>query len=152
MNFLRNSKVNWNFIYRKKKYDAISLDKTNLSRVLNLFDLSTLGISCTLGSGIYVLAGTVINQYAGPSVILSFLIAGIASFLAGLCYAELGSRVPRSGSAYVYIYVTIGELIAFIIGWDVILEYVIGTSSTASALSLYIDGLSNNKYSVSIIY
>lgn len=143
-------KVNWNFIYRKKKFDSVKLEQTQLSRVLNLFDLSTLGISCTLGSGIYVLAGTVIHDFAGPSVIVSFLIAGIASFFAGLCYAELGSRVPRSGSAYIYIYVTIGEFIAFIIGWDVILEYVIGTSSTASALSQYIDNLCGNKISMAL--
>lgn len=97
-----------------------------------------------MGSGIYVIAGTVIADYTGPSVIVSFLVAGVCSFLAGLSYAELGARVPRSGSAYVYIYVTIGEFIAFVIGWDVILEYIIGTSSTASALSLYIDSLANN--------
>lgn len=100
-----------------------------------------------MGSGVYVLIGNIISNYAGPSILVSFLLAGFCSFLAGLCYAELGSRVPRSGSAYIYIYVTIGEFMAFIIGWDVILEYVIGTSAAASALSKYIDSLASYKIS-----
>lgn len=142
--FFRRTK---SIFFAKKKFDEQSIEATKLSRVLTLKDLVFLGVSCTLGSGIYVLAGNVIGQYTGPSVLISFIIAGLCSFLSGLCYAELGSRVPRSGSAYVYIYVTIGEFIAYIIGWDVILEYVIGTSSTASMLSAYIDYLADNKIS-----
>ena len=140
-------RLNLNFLYRIKSYDTTSVESTNLSRVLNVFDLTALGVSCTLGSGVYVLIGNVMSNYAGPSIILSFMVALVCSFLAGLCYAELGARVPRSGSAYVYLYVTMGEFLAFLIGWNVILEYVIGTSTTASALSKYIDSLASDQIS-----
>ena len=116
-----------NFLFRKKKFNVFNkVEDTNLSRVLSLFDVTALGMSCTLGVGIYILAGDVSANYAGPGIIWSFSIAGLATFIAGLCYAELGSRVPRSGSAYVYIYVTIGERVAVIMGWDLILEYCRG--------------------------
>jgi amino acid transporter len=133
------------FLFRKKKFDTESLTNTNLHRILGIFDVTAIGISSTLGSGIYVLAGTVITKFTGPSIILSFIIAGIATFFSGICYAELGARVPRSGSAYVYIYVTIGEVVAFVMGWDLILEYVLGTASVANALSQYIDSFTGRK-------
>jgi APA family basic amino acid/polyamine antiporter len=93
-----------------------------LKRVLGPVSLSALGIGATIGTGIFVLVGQVASQTTGPSLMLSFVVAGIACVFAGLCYAEFASMAPVAGSAYTYGYATLGELLAWIIGWDLVLE------------------------------
>ncbi len=108
-----------------------------LHRVLGPLALTSLGVGATIGTGIYVLTGEVARHYAGPSLVLSFLLAAVGCGFAALCYSELASMVPVAGSAYTYAYATLGELVAWIIGWDLVLEYAIGSAAVANGWSNY---------------
>ncbi len=113
------------------KAEAADTGEHSLKRVLGPINLVTLGIGAIIGTGIFVLTGQAAAQYTGPAIVLSMVLAGIASGLAGLCYSEFASTVPIAGSAYTYGYATLGEFIAWVIGWDLILEYALGAATVA---------------------
>ncbi len=131
-----------NSLFKTKSIDVIlqeSPDESRkLKRSLGAGNLVALGIGAIIGAGIFVLTGQAAAQYAGPAIVISFIVAGIACTFAGLCYAELASMIPVAGSAYTYAYATLGEFIAWIIGWDLILEYLFAASTVAVGWSGYV--------------
>jgi basic amino acid/polyamine antiporter, APA family len=124
-------------LFRTKPLAALG-GESALPRVLGSLDLTLLGIGAIIGTGIFVLTGQAAAAHAGPAVVLSMVLAGVVSGLAALCYAELASSVPVSGSAYTYGYATLGELVAWIIGWDLVLEYALGAATVAVGWSAYV--------------
>src|SRR5437879_10414900 len=130
MNLLRRKSVT--------QLQADALTDNRLKRALGATNLTALGIGAIIGTGIFVLTGTVAAQNAGPAVVLSFVLAGVASIFAALCYSEFASLVTMAGSAYTYGYATLGELFAWIIGWDLVLEYALGAVTVAMRSSRYV--------------
>jgi APA family basic amino acid/polyamine antiporter len=140
--------------YFRKKNVALLLAEMNdgerLHRKLGPLALTGLGVGATIGTGLYVQTGIVAKEFAGPSLMLSFVLAAIGCGFAALCYSELASMVPVAGSAYTYAYATLGELLAWIIGWDLILEYAIGSSVVAAGWSNYLNAFLRNVLHVQI--
>src|ERR1700694_5899853 len=122
-----------------------------LHRVLGPVQLSALGIGAIIGTGIFVLTGVAAHDRTGPALMLSFVFAGITCIFAALCYAEFASMAPVAGSAYTYAYATLGELFAWIIGWDLILEYAVASSTVAHGWSHYFQDFIKNRYVAGLI-
>jgi APA family basic amino acid/polyamine antiporter len=140
-------------IWRVKPINLIMRDEGQehgLKRTLTALNITLLGIGAIVGTGIFVLTGVAAAQYAGPGLILSFIFAGIVAGLAAICYAEFASTVPIAGSAYTYSYATLGELIAWIIGWDLILEYAVGAAAVSIGWSGYIVDLLKGAFGITI--
>lgn len=137
-------------LWSKKSLDILMREAegageaVTLKRSLGALNLTLLGIGAIIGAGIFVLTGTAAAQYAGPAIVISFVIAGLGCLFAGLCYAEFASMIPIAGSAYTYGYATLGELIAWIIGWDLILEYLFAASTVAVGWSGYFTSFVND--------
>src|SRR4051812_41184797 len=119
------------------RQDAFSEGEHSLKRALTATNLVLLGIGAIIGAGIFVLTGSAAANYAGPAIVYSFILSGLGCLFAGLCYAEFAAMIPIAGSAYTYGYATLGELIAWIIGWDLILEYLFGAATVSVGWSGY---------------
>eukprot|EP01114_Cavostelium_apophysatum_P013213 TRINITY_DN3144_c0_g2_i1.p1 TRINITY_DN3144_c0_g2~~TRINITY_DN3144_c0_g2_i1.p1 ORF type:complete len:580 (+),score=112.20 TRINITY_DN3144_c0_g2_i1:194-1933(+) len=146
------SQYSFSSMFRKQHFDAKAADPTNsingfdetegkkntLKKELNVWDLMAYGLASTLGSGILVTVGQVAHNVTGPSVVYSFLFAGFASFLSALCYSEFAARIPLSGSAYSFAYISLGEVVAWFVGWNLTLEYAISASAVAGGWSSYV--------------
>lgn len=128
-------------LFRRRRVADLQAEVLNdhsLKRALGPGNLTALGIGAVIGAGIFVLTGQAAAKYAGPAIVFSFILAGLACAFAGLCYAEFSAMIPVSGSAYTYSYATLGEFVAWIIGWDLILEYLFAASTVAVGWSGYV--------------
>ena len=137
--------------FRRKPIDLLVAemnDGDQLHRNLGPVALTALGMGATIGTGLYVLTGEAAHDFAGPSLMLSFLLAGLGCCFAAMCYSELASMVPVAGSAYTYAYATLGEFIAWVIGWDLILEYAISSCAVASSWTDYFQSLCLNAFGI----
>ena len=136
------TKKTWDYSF-EKVIDALQAEaretgSKTLKRVLGPVSLVALGVGVIIGAGLFSITGTVTAEYTGPAITLSFIIAAIGCCFAGLCYAEFASMIPVSGSAYTYSYATMGELIAWIIGWDLVLEYTVAATTVSISWSRYL--------------
>ncbi|KAM0989840.1 hypothetical protein ACFX2C_008431 [Malus domestica] len=151
MQSVGGGKCFWGFrsLIQRKEVDSVHGGRREghhqLARILSVTDLIAIGVGATIGAGVYVLVGTVARECAGPALTISFLIAGIAAALSAFCYAELACRCPSAGSAYHYSYICVGEGVAWLVGWALILEYTIGGAAVARGitpnLALFFGGL-----------
>lgn len=133
-----NTRSGLRSLIRRKQVDSVHVKSDGhhkLAKELSILQLLGIGVGSTIGAGVYVLVGTVAREHSGPALTISFLIAGIAAALSAFCYAELASRCPSAGSAYHYSYICVGEGVAWLIGWSLILEYTIGGSAVARGIS-----------------
>lgn len=140
-----------NEIFRTKPVSDLISESTGengLKKSLGAFELTMLGIGAIIGTGIFVLTGIAAANYSGPALVLSFIISGLACAFAGLCYAEFAAMVPVAGSAYTYGYAALGEIWAWIIGWDLILEYTVAVSAVAVGWSGYMVSLIENGFGI----
>src|SRR5512135_3209447 len=136
--------MSWKHIFAKKDLELLLADMAGehrLHRVLGPVSLTALGVCCIIGAGIFVMTGRAAALDAGPAVIISFAVAGLGCAFAAMCYAEFAAMAPVAGSAYTYAYTTLGEIFAWIIGWDLILEYSMGCATVASAWTGYFNEL-----------
>src|ERR1700691_487757 len=128
-------------LFRRKPIASLMADADThaggLKRALGAFDLTLLGIGASVGAGIFVLTGVAAAEYAGPAIVVSFVVSGFACAMAALCYAEFAAMIPVAGSAYSYSYATMGELVGWIIGWDLVLEYAVASGAVAVGWSGY---------------
>ncbi|RFS20954.1 amino acid permease [Chitinophaga silvatica] len=143
-------------LFAKKQLSVLLAEASDsekgLRRTLGAGSLIALGIGAIIGAGLFVRTAAAAGQFAGPAVTVSFIIAAIGCALAGLCYAEFASMIPIAGSAYTYSYATLGEFIAWIIGWDLVLEYALGAATVAIGWSQYLNKLLTNVFGVTIPY